>query len=278
MNGFRLDESPVVGFSATPRDRSGLAEFMGRGLNLGLAAISPIETLLTTFMGPKEEPFGERFKRATLGGRGLGEAFESRNIPAPHLLGLGAGLVIPGAGELVAAKKISKFGPLMEEAKKYGSAEEFVKHSGIVPEWGTLNQWIKRNPFFKKLREMTKIGLFDEDIVKKADTWEMMQVLKDKPAYIQGGGVTTHELLDFARKNKLVVGVWRGVGDVVSDRALVVAKNKKLLDRVLNSRTHRELGLALGYLDIGVLGGGKPRAAKQALIDFYNQAVKFLRK
>jgi len=156
---------------------------------------------------------------------------------------------------LQTAKSTLNPDPLMAEAKKYGNAEEF----GTVKEWGTRNQYLSRNPFRKQLDQMKLTGKFDEDILKKTEQWELEQVLKDKPAYLADSSfLSKKEVKSFANKHKL----W-----IRTDKlgALVVAKDIDSLNRVLNAKNQRELGLSLGYEDL--------LKTKQQLTDFYNQST-----
>jgi hypothetical protein len=168
--------------------------------------------------------------------------------------------------EKVSPKQLTE--PLAQEARKYGSAEEFVNKSGIVPEWGTKNQYYLNNPYKPQLDIMKSTKKYDMDIIKKSEKWEMEQVLKDKPSFLSDN-LSKEEVSLFAKKNNL----WfRSYGD-----KMVVAKDIDSLNKTLNalnSGNQRELGLALGYKDIGVLGEGKPRLAKSQLTSIYNQATK----
>lgn len=170
------------------------------------------------------------------------------------------------------AEEISKsLRPLAEEARKYGSADEFMKSEGIVPEWGTANQYLRDNPYRKELSDMAKSGDFNEETLHKASRWEMEQVLKDKPAYLNGDGISDKEVMEFAQKHHLY-------DTTTADGSLIVAKNKEAAERVIAAiekpNGQRDLGLALGYRDIGTDLGTKPRAAKKALEDLYTQATK----
>jgi hypothetical protein len=127
----------------------------------------------------------------------------------------------------------------------------------VVEKWGTRNQYSAKNPYRKQLDLLHKTGDIDSDIMLKAERWEMNQVLKDKPAYLKGVHfLPDEEVVAFAKKHKLPIS-----RDV--DGFLVVAKDRKVLNRVLNVRKgikftpeyHRELGLALGYEDVAKIVG-----------------------
>ena len=171
--------------------------------------------------------------------------------------------------EPVAKKEIDvEEDELIQEARKYKSAEEFVNKSGIVPEWGTINQYYRKNPYRKQLDKMVETKKYDMDILKKAERWEMRQVLKEKPAFLSEN-LSKEEVIKFVRENNLPFAI--------KDDSVIIAKDTSSLKRTLNaidSGNQRELGLALGYRDIGVLGGGKRRAAVEELKEVYNQAVK----
>ena len=118
------------------------------------------------------------------------------------------------------------------------------KYDGIVPEWGTQDQYYLQNPYRNQLDEMVKTKKYNMNVLKKAETWELEQVLKDKPAFLSDI-LSKEEITAFAKKNKLWIRS--------KDGSMVVAKDIDSLNRVLNaidSKNQRELGLALGYKDI----------------------------
>ena len=114
---------------------------------------------------------------------------------------------------------------------------------GIVPEWGTQNQYYLNNPYKAQLDSMSKSGNFDKKIIFKANEWEMQQVLKDKPAYLSSNELPIHKIYQFAKDNNLVFGQ-------KPDGTPVIAKTQEALDAVLNAKTQREIGLSLGYKDL----------------------------
>lgn len=128
---------------------------------------------------------------------------------------------------------------LAQEARKYKSAEEFVKQrnlNGIVPEWGT------KNPY---------LGMSQKE--------QLTQVLKEKPAYLSQGEISTEELQKFAEENNLSY--------MEANGREVVAKTQDDAMKVIDAENQRELGLALGYQDLG------QTFDKKSLTDFYNKAT-----
>jgi len=101
----------------------------------------------------------------------------------------------------------------------------------------------------------------DLEVYAQADRWEMQQVLEDKPAFLSDV-LPEEEVLGFANQHKLVYGWKKRLFD--DELGLVIAQDKKALDRVLEATTPRELGLALGYEDIGVPAVTPPPAAEVA--------------
>ena len=73
--------------------------------------------------------------------------------------------------------------------------------------------------------------------------WELQQVLKKKPAYLTFDKENFVKLILYAKQNKLSYGKDK-------DGSMVIAKDKKALNRVLNAQSHRDMGLALGYKDL----------------------------
>ena len=144
----------------------------------------------------------------------------------------------PQLESVLKSKPLQEGGSLIQEARKDAY--------GTVKEWGTRNQYVANNPFRKQLDVMKRSGKYDMDVLKDAERWEMGQVLKDKPAFLSDN-LSKEEISNFAKKNNL----WfRSKGD-----SMVVAKDIDSLNRTLNaldSGNQRELGLALGYEDIGV--------------------------
>lgn len=115
---------------------------------------------------------------------------------------------------------------------------------GVVQEWGTENQYLSLNPYHAELKKQAKSGKpIDGQLAKRADGWEMEQVLNDKPAYLNSGiGLSSDDVKAFAEKNGFVYGERNGTA--------VVAKDRERLDAVINAQDQRSLGLALGYRDI----------------------------
>ncbi len=142
---------------------------------------------------------------------------------------------------------------IFKDANEFKTAKEFASSKGIIPEWGTANPYHEANPFKEQLLEMARTKKFNRVILARADRWEMEQVLRGKPAFLSDGNMGDKEILKFASENNLVVGR-KGTN-------LVVARNQEALNKVLSAKIGRELGLSLGYTDIGVMGGGKARAA-----------------
>jgi hypothetical protein len=120
-----------------------------------------------------------------------------------------------------------------------------IGSNGIVPEWGTQNQYYQDNPYRSQLDKMAETGNFDIKIVTKVNLWEMQQVLKDKPAYLSDRILSIVRIQNFVEDNNLVLGF-------LPDNTPVVAKNQMALEKVLTAQNQRELGLALGYKDIGI--------------------------
>ena len=115
------------------------------------------------------------------------------------------------------------------KAKEDKSAEEFIKKESIFPEAGTRNQYYTKNPYRnkldvikEKLKKKEPLNISDREIIKKGNIWELEQVLKDKPAYLDDG-LGNKFLSDFAKKHNLLF----------KDR--VVAKNQKALDKVISA-------------------------------------------
>lgn len=92
---------------------------------------------------------------------------------------------------------------------------------------------------------------------------EMRQVLKEKPAFIDdsfGTEITTKEMKEFANENDLYFGetvlkegtgapqTYNGRPNIIQ----IVAKNQRAFNQVANAMTEKELGLALGYIDLKV--------------------------
>ena len=200
-----------------------------------------------------------------------------RKLAKNYFQNYAAGLTLDVAGLKSMGKVTSNADEVAEglfskDIQRYKSAEEFVNKSGIVPEWGTQNQYYVNNPFREQLDEMVKSKKYSLDILKKAEKWEMEQLLKDKPVFLSEN-LNKDEVIKFAKKNNL----WfRSHGD-----DLVVAKDIDSLNRTLNaldSGNQREIGLSLGYKDIGIMGTGKARQAKSQLTDIYNQAKGTIRR
>jgi len=143
---------------------------------------------------------------------------------------------------------VNKLADDLEQTPIYQArpAVEAPEGMGIVPEWGTKNIYHLRSPYRKQLDEMARTKKFDEGVLYKAEVWEMRQVLKDKPAYLADSHfLPEQEIIDFASRSRLVTGRQ-------SDGTLVVAKNSVALSKVLDAPNQRQLGLALGYEDVGL--------------------------
>lgn len=157
---------------------------------------------------------------------------------------------------------------LAQNASKYSSEKEMRNAEGIVPEWGTANPYMRDNPYRKQLDAMSKTGNFDEEIIKKSDQWELEQVLKDKPAFLNNGNISNEEVMAFADKHNLYTTT-TGDGD------MIVAKNEAAANRVIDAIEkqggQRDLGLALGYTDLGDSFGKNPQEAKKRFTDFFNK-------
>ena len=156
---------------------------------------------------------------------------------------------------------------------------EFGK-SEIIPEWGTRNQYHKMNPYREQLDTMKKTGKFDEDIIVKSDMWEMEQVLKGKPGFLNDV-LPESTIREFAEKNNLLV-------DKRRDGSLIVAKDEYNLRNIKFAKPGRELGLALGYESVSTptrlkthkgivsdaLREGKP-VPPEVLADYPDLAAKY---
>ena len=132
---------------------------------------------------------------------------------------------------------------------KTGVISPFARERyGTVKEWGTHNQYVENNPFRPQLDAMKNTGKYDMNVLKDAERWEMNQVLKDKPAFLSEN-LSRVEISKFAKDNKLWLRTVRGTKDIV------VAQNIDALNRTLNAidaGNQRELGLSLGYKDLGM--------------------------
>ena len=139
---------------------------------------------------------------------------------------------------------------------KVGGVEEYV-NTGIIRELGTQNQYLLRSPYYSQRLDIMKrsnygrlpLSKADKAIILKDEHWELSQVLVDKPAFLNLTGLeialSDDEVRNFAIEHNLLYGR-RSSGE------LVVAKDGTTLNRVLSAKGERELGLALGYKDIGV--------------------------
>lgn len=127
---------------------------------------------------------------------------------------------------------------LAQEASRFKTADEFVSAfegknvNGIVPKWGTRNQYLEG-----ALKASDKPGI-DE----AGQRFELAQVLKDKPAFLNDF-IPEEDLRKFADDNDLVY--------MEGDGREVVAKTADDAMRVIDAEDQRELGLALGYEDLG---------------------------
>ena len=109
--------------------------------------------------------------------------------------------------------------------------------NGYVKEWGTFNPYFLKNPY-------RKTGNYQQ-----IERWEMHQVLNGKPAFLSQS-LCHDEVIEFAKQYNLPCCLkWFSV---------IVAKNSEALNRVfdaIDKNDKRELGLALGYIDIGIRQG-----------------------
>ena len=140
---------------------------------------------------------------------------------------------------------------------------------GYVKEWGIVDQYAAKNPYRKELDRMKITKKFNEDILKKADRWEMEQMLKDKPAFLSDGFLSKEEVKKFAKKHHFWIRT-----DKYGD--LVVARDIDTLNRVLNaidSGNPREIGLSLGYKDVlgKVIKQPVEKGIKEKLPEFPNK-------
>jgi hypothetical protein len=154
---------------------------------------------------------------------------------------------------------------LIVEAQRFETHIEMKKTLGIVPHWGTKNQFLERNPFFEQIKKMKKTKKFDKKIIDESERWEMRQVLLDKPAYFSSG-LPNEELKNFAKQNPGIV--------FSEERGGIVAQNTEALNKLVEAKNQREIGLALGYKDIGIFGGGKVRKGMQEFKEFFEKAKK----
>lgn len=132
--------------------------------------------------------------------------------------------------------------PLADEVKNYKTPQEFAAAgdgniNGIVPEWGTRNQYLSLNP---AKEPNGGIGL-------PGERWEMQQVLKGKPAFLNGG-LPSEEVKQFAAEHGLT---YRQESPHTDSAREVVAKTPEAAQKVLDARNQRQLGLSLGYQDLG---------------------------
>lgn len=163
---------------------------------------------------------------------------------ASQKFGISAAENIPEQTNIIDPSLITEAKP-KEIKQPWEMTREEYNQSGIVPEWGTRNQYYVNSPFRKQLDEFKTTGQYDEKVLHDSERWEMEQVLKDKPAYLSDSNfLLDDEILEFAKQNSLVTG---------RDKHgyLVIAKNQDKLDRVIVAKGQRELGIALGYEDIG---------------------------
>ncbi len=131
---------------------------------------------------------------------------------------------------------------LETEALKYKTPEEFVNKpnfGGIIPEYGTRNQYF--------------------DMTSKQELEAVAE--GKKPAYLGQHGEFGHNEsaeLAYAKQNGLV---FKRKG-----KDIVIARNYENIDKVLRADTGRELGLALGYEDLG------KTYTKSQLTEIWNKA------
>jgi hypothetical protein len=144
--------------------------------------------------------------------------------------------------------------PLANEARRYDSADDFIKAiekngniDGTVPRWGTRNQYLADTP-------KNAAGGIDE----AGERFELAKLLEDKPAFLNGA-LPEAELRKFADDNDLVY--------LEANGREVVAKTQDEAMRVIDAKNQRELGLALGYEDLGAA------MSKKDLKEFYEKAT-----
>lgn len=135
---YKKNFSIGQGIKDLPANIGLVGEQLPKTLSSTQSAFSPLETAIASQIA------GVTPLEGVNQGLDIGTALEGRGVPSAMALpvGLVAGLAIPGAGELGTGKKIvSKLAgaadniddtlkPLLNEAKKYKSAEEFVMAQG----------------------------------------------------------------------------------------------------------------------------------------------------
>lgn len=137
--------------------------------------------------------------------------------------------------------------PVTEAQKERIRSKEKV--DGIIKEWGTRNQYYLKNPYRKQMEDMAVTKKWDETVLRKADRWEMEQVLKDKPAFLPDY-LPDDEVITFVNKNNLVYDYVNLPWTDSNYRILAIAQDKHSLQKVRDAKNQRELGLALGYENI----------------------------
>jgi len=161
----------------------------------------------------------------------------------------------------------------IKEAKAEGlTFEEFVERNSIIPEYGTINTYFKSDPFTEQILKDVRVNKgWDFDLIGKSQRWNMEQVLVDKPVYWNDTpmALSNEMVIDFAKKNNLPYGIDKS-------GAVIVGRDIKALERfneAYEKRDWREVGLALGYTDIGVMGKGKKKAAMAELKKLYENTA-----
>ena len=133
----------------------------------------------------------------------------------------------------------SQIGEVPKQLSPTQEKTQFNKEMLIRPSpsgektWGTRNKWYYENP--------------NEPGSVPGDLWELEQVIQGKKPALLTNHIEPSKLKQVAEANGLVRGRYKS-------GSLVVAKDQKTLDRVLQAKNGRDLGLALGYEDLTGLG------------------------
>jgi hypothetical protein len=218
----------------------GVEELVAEPKVLKSGELAPVVKEIETQTGKKFKPSEALQVKADLEKGISKEAIINDIVEPPKAPKLTPEASKPEIGVKTPVKEKVVIDPLIQEARK--------ESYGTVKEWGTRNQYVANNPYRSQLDAMLKTKKFDKEVLKDAERWEMQQVLKDKPAFLSNN-LSKEEISDFAKKN----GLWfRSHGE-----DMVVAKDIDSLNRTLNALDvgkggQRELGLSLGYEDIGM--------------------------
>lgn len=132
---------------------------------------------------------------------------------------------------------------LLDEASKYNSFDEFKRGINLASDSGIIAKWGTRNQYFKKMEEA---GVLESNggIGRNGELFELGLVANgEKPAFFTST-LPEEEVLSFAKKNKLPTAV-------DDNGRIIVGKTVDDVEAVLNAKNQRELGLALGYEDLG---------------------------